>query len=156
MKSAGEEATETDVDKAWAKLPYFTKDALLPLRENGSQPLKSTFEVWSHNHLNLKNGVAEPYSKMSESVSLATTTGLFVLQSRFNHSCLPNARCPWSLATEDSASLIAMRDVAAGEEITNCYVFQFQLRTREERADMMEFVCNCKACDISENNREWQ
>lgn len=98
MKSAGEQATENDVEKAWSKLSPSTKDALLPLRENGSQPLKSPFEVWSHNHLNLKNLIAEPYSKMNESVSLATTTGLFVLQSRINHSCLPNARRPTPLA----------------------------------------------------------
>lgn len=155
-KSAGEEATETDVNKAWTKLPYSTKDALLPLRENGSQPPKSPFEVWSHNHLNLKNEVAEPYLEMNESVSLATTTGLFVLQSRINHSCLPNARRPWLLTTEDSTSLIPTRDITAGEEITNCYVFQFQLLSREERADMMGFVCNCKACDVSDDNKEWQ
>lgn len=156
MKSAGEQATENDVEKVWSKLSPSTKDALLPLRENGSQPLKSPFEIWSHNHLNLKNIIAEPYSKMNESVSLATTTGLFVLQSRINHSCLPNARRPWPLTTEDSTTLIAMRDIAAGEEITNSYVFQFHLRTRQERADMMGFDCNCKACAISDDNKEWQ
>jgi hypothetical protein len=71
--------------------------------------------------------------------------GLYILHSRFNHSCLPNAKIPLTDLTKGISS-VAMRDIAAGEEITFCYETDFEGRTRRERHEILQFICGCRAC----------
>jgi len=72
--------------------------------------------------------------------------GLFLLLSRFNHSCVPNAKVP---VDEDRAyAIFAMRDIVPGEEITSCYNSDFEGRTRWDRHRLLRFECHCKACLI--------
>ncbi|KAJ5381676.1 SET domain-containing protein [Penicillium cataractarum] len=48
-----------------------------------------------------------------------TAQGLFILLSRFNHSCIPNASMPMNKG--DSISCVASKDTRPGEEITFAY-----------------------------------
>jgi hypothetical protein len=70
--------------------------------------------------------------------------GLFLIHSRFNHSCIPNCNVP-STNGEIIASF-ATRDIVAGEEITFCYNTDFECRTRGDRHRVLRFTCECKAC----------
>ncbi|OIW29712.1 SET domain-containing protein [Coniochaeta ligniaria NRRL 30616] len=80
------------------------------------------------------------------------TCGCFLLMSRFNHSCLPNAAVPNSGGQGDKNGLVccATKDIAAGEEITYCYNPEFEGKTRLERREALgfQFVCDCKACHL--------
>jgi hypothetical protein len=73
--------------------------------------------------------------------------GCFLLHSRFNHSCLPNTKILEVKAGETITSL-AVKEIAASEEITICYNNDFEVRTTDERHKALRFpvVCNCKAC----------
>ena len=73
--------------------------------------------------------------------------GLFLLQSRFNHSCIPNAKIP--LSKKEIVTNFATRDIVAGEEITFCYETDFEGKTRHERHQALRFVCDCKACLVN-------
>ncbi|KAL2166854.1 hypothetical protein VTG60DRAFT_2089 [Thermothelomyces hinnuleus] len=70
--------------------------------------------------------------------------GLFLLHSRFNHSCIPNA----NVLTPDGDVIesFAIRDIDPGEEITVCYEADFECRTRDERHQALRFACDCPAC----------
>lgn len=72
-----------------------------------------------------------------------TAQGLFVLLSRFNHSCIPNALMP--ISKGDSISCVATRDIRPGEEITFCYM-DLECTTSLARKKVLGFSCNCKAC----------
>lgn len=80
----------------------------------------------------------------SFSADVPPAHGLFPLCSRFNHSCIPNARSPTARA--DVTELYATKDIEAGEEIYFCYHPDLKSNTRPERQAYLGFVCNCKAC----------
>ncbi|KAJ5431471.1 hypothetical protein N7445_009203 [Penicillium cf. griseofulvum] len=42
--------------------------------------------------------------------------------------------------------LHAIKDIEAGEEIYFCYVADLKVKTKHERHEFLNFVCNCKAC----------
>lgn len=73
--------------------------------------------------------------------------GIFPLQSRFHHSCVPNSRVSPSGEQQRSLSRIATRDISQGEEITFCYLPLLEYNTRRERQlALVELVCKCEAC----------
>lgn len=61
--------------------------------------------------------------------------GLFVLLSRFNHSCEPNAKVP--TLESDKRCIVATRDLKAGEEITRTYETWFVCWTSFERSPVL-------------------
>lgn len=78
-------------------------------------------------------------------------TAIYPSASMMNHSCDPNIINSFLgqiLITK------AIRDIAAGEEVFNCYGADFRRMSRQERQEKMEtqyyFKCNCTACTIPE------
>lgn len=72
--------------------------------------------------------------------------GLFPLMSRFNHSCVPNAKIPKTHMGQETISIYAVRDIKAGEEITFCYNPDFEGRRTVQRHMALRFKCDCVAC----------
>uniref|UniRef100_A0A6I8PF93 Protein-lysine N-trimethyltransferase SMYD5 n=2 Tax=Ornithorhynchus anatinus TaxID=9258 RepID=A0A6I8PF93_ORNAN len=77
-------------------------------------------------------------------------SGLYVLQSCCNHSCVPNAEA--SFPDDDSLlHLTALEDIGAGEEICISYLDRCQRgRSRHSRRRILRenylFVCSCPKC----------
>lgn len=76
--------------------------------------------------------------------------GLFLILSRFNHSCCPNVHHSWN-DTEGARVVHALRDIEIGEELSCTYI---ELdNTHEERQAMLRhsygFECFCEACSLS-------
>ncbi|KAF1956721.1 SET domain-containing protein [Byssothecium circinans] len=121
--------TEHDLRRAFQQLSPASKAQFSLLRDNASVYFTSMEGAFSEN-------------------SFATTDppghGLYLLHSRFNHSCLPNAGVPIHKGT--AMTSYAFSDILKGEEITICYNTDFGCRTREDRHLQLRFVCNCKAC----------
>ena len=76
--------------------------------------------------------------------------------SKFNHSCNPNSR----VFTECEYFLVrAIRDIKAGEEITNvCNGAYLIMKRREERQkfirDQMNFICVCELCLVEDTPKD--
>ncbi|KAI8958639.1 SET domain-containing protein [Daldinia sp. FL1419] len=121
--------TEEDVIRAFQKLRPSAKQQFLLLRDNADGPFMSMNEAFAEN------------SFISPDKS---GHGLFLLHSRFNHSCMPNAKVPEYAG--NAMTLFASRDIMAGEEITFCYNDDFECRTRRERHEALRFTCDCRAC----------
>lgn len=72
--------------------------------------------------------------------------GLFPLVARLNHSCRPNAQHAWD-AARGAETVYAVRDVAAGEELTLSY--HNGGASADRRAALKQlfgFACACEAC----------
>lgn len=83
-------------------------------------------------------------------------SGLYVLQSSVNHSCVPNAvvEFPYS---NNTLVLKAIRDIKVGEEICTSYLDECQLeRSRHSRQQALSslylFVCHCDKCQAQAND----
>lgn len=77
-------------------------------------------------------------------------SGLYLLQSKINHSCNPNAeiRFPFS---NNILQVVALRDIAEGEEVCISYLDECELnRSRHSRQKYLEenylFACECDKC----------
>lgn len=77
-------------------------------------------------------------------------SGLYLQQSKINHSCNPNAeiRFPYS---SNVLQVVALRDIAANEEICISYLDECQLnRSRHSRQKYLQenylFLCECEKC----------
>ena len=81
-----------------------------------------------------------------------TDCALFCLLRLVNHACTPNAMVVYDTATGSSsgmqASLVALRDIEEGEEITISYVPATTALTvsQAELAGVLGFVCRCTLC----------
>ncbi|KAF7377719.1 SET domain-containing protein [Mycena sanguinolenta] len=79
--------------------------------------------------------------------------GLCITSSRFNHSCLPNARYSWH-AESGQMRFFALTDIAVGEEISVSYLISKKVfgNTRDERRRLIregfDFACSCAACTL--------
>lgn len=134
IRKPHEMITEEDILAAWQQLPLLERQQFLCLRDNGT----SRF-------MNMGSAMAENCFAVQDRKGVhARVYGLFLLQSRFNHSCVPNAKVP-DFPGEVITSF-AIRDITAGEEIFLCYNPNFECWTREDRHRMLRFACNCKAC----------
>jgi hypothetical protein len=73
--------------------------------------------------------------------------GLFPLVARLNHSCRPNAQHAWD-AARGRETVHAVRDVAAGEELTLSYHNGGQASGERQAAlrQFFGFACACAAC----------
>jgi hypothetical protein len=75
--------------------------------------------------------------------------GLFAQTARINHDCTPNAGTWWSERTERRV-VYALRNIAAGEEITVSYIPLLKPRAeRQARLAQYGFQCGCDACSDS-------
>ncbi|POS69422.1 hypothetical protein DHEL01_v212184 [Diaporthe helianthi] len=72
--------------------------------------------------------------------------GMFLVLSRFNHSCVPNCRIPSLGGKMDELTIQASRAVRPGQELTFTYDPIFQFLTAQQRAKLLNFDCKCPAC----------
>ncbi|XP_033099327.1 SET and MYND domain-containing protein 5-like isoform X2 [Anneissia japonica] len=77
-------------------------------------------------------------------------SALYSLQSCCNHSCDPNAEVQF-LENNSVLSLVALKDISEGEEITICYLDECsRQRSRHSRQNILKsnylFVCDCSKC----------
>jgi hypothetical protein len=76
-----------------------------------------------------------------------TGTGLFSLLCQANHSCDPNAEIVFTQGT-NRGSLLALREIKAGEEICVSYIDE-DVDDQWQRRDMLReygFICTCERC----------
>ena len=75
------------------------------------------------------------------------TSGIFLIASRINHSCCPNACFTWN-SNLGQLTVHAMVDIPIGEEITLSYELPFlTLQQRQTRHfEHYGFICDCPAC----------
>jgi hypothetical protein len=81
---------------------------------------------------------------------------VFWLGSRINHSCLPNIHFAYNPRLQQE-TFHAVRDIAAGEELTVWYnenVLSTRRQRQAELAHKWGFVCNCPVCENSESGKE--
>ncbi|XP_061393636.1 histone-lysine N-trimethyltransferase SMYD5 [Musca vetustissima] len=83
-------------------------------------------------------------------------SGLYLLQSKINHSCVPNAQSTFPYSN-DIVVMKATRDIQPGEEICISYLDECQLeRSRHSRQKILKenyiFVCNCPKCQLQSND----
>ncbi|TDL24151.1 SET domain-containing protein [Rickenella mellea] len=111
-------------------------------------------ELWNCKPLtgtlgNKFNGIARTngiHIRFMRSRFLPHYAGVFPSISRCNHSCGPNADSSFD---EDTMSmrLFALRPIAAGEQVTICYVATFLTTSRQkELKEKYLFTCECKHC----------
>lgn len=127
--------TEKDVFTAFQQLTPSEKQLFHCLRNNASTPFVFKLHALCENSFALPNSIRPTDPPFH---------GLFLLHSRFNHSCIPNAKVP--IAATEIIEIFATRDIVAGEEITFCYNTGFEYRIRHDRHQELRFVCECKAC----------
>lgn len=77
-------------------------------------------------------------------------SGLYLLQSKINHSCVPNAQSHFPYSN-DIIVLKAVQSIQPGEEICISYLDECQLeRSRHSRQKILKenyiFVCQCPKC----------
>lgn len=113
------------------------KQQFLYLRDNGSRRFTYMTQACAQNSFAISSGVVSRASNHP-------VHGLFLLHSRFNHSCIPNSEVP--ITGKEIVTSFAVRDIVVGEEITICYNTDFACRVRYERHQALRFVCDCKAC----------
>jgi len=83
------------------------------------------------------------------------TSVLYYTISRLNHSCVPNVVVDQQFPT----SVIAIRDIAAGEEVSWCYngeaLYQDR-RTRTEELHQGWFIqrCKCSCCTLEDDQQK--
>lgn len=104
--------------------------------------------IWSGICFSLESGVEQ---RLFGNYVEQKRWGLFPCHSRFNHSCQESAITPESQegvrGGKTFISSFAMREIAAGEEITISYKNGFHCRTMEERHRLLDFQCRCTICD---------
>jgi len=76
---------------------------------------------------------------------------LFLSQSFLNHSCAPNVKVNKTDDTGLEASIVAIKDISKGDEVTDCYTEGFmtssQMKTMLQEVFM--FNCECGVCSGS-------
>ncbi|KAI1302275.1 hypothetical protein F5Y03DRAFT_362263 [Xylaria venustula] len=135
------EIVEEDVLKAVQQLPASRQSLFFLLRDNASGGFRNMDHAFAENCFNI---AGEDHGGWE----LDGHRGLFLLHSRFNHSCLPNSKIPSASRETTDLKSFATRDIVPGEEITFSYEGDFECRTREERHRELRFVCHCEACRL--------
>lgn len=104
--------------------------------------------------LQLDNYIDELYHKLNEFAGEFLNnegSGLYQLQSKINHSCIPNAQSSFPYSN-DILVLKAVNDIQPGEEICISYLDDCQLeRSRHSRQKTLKenylFICKCPKCE---------
>lgn len=129
----------------------------------------SALELPENERIHVDKLIDRIYDDMEEVVGSFLNnegSGLYVLQSTVNHSCLPNAvvEFPYS---NNTLVLKAIRDIQPGEEICISYLEECELeRSRHSRQKALSslylFICCCNKCksqagdpDITSDDEEY-
>ncbi|KAK5718959.1 hypothetical protein LTR17_015465 [Elasticomyces elasticus] len=77
--------------------------------------------------------------------------------SKLNHSCTPNAERDPDVADKTIDQLLAVKDIAKGEEIYHSYYGDPFATTAKNRVKLLEvfygFTCDCVACNADRSSR---
>lgn len=130
--------------RAFQQLPPNRKPLFFLLRDNTGRAFRSVEHSFSENSFNMAG-------ESRGGLQLDGPHGLFLLHSRFNHSCLPNTRIPTSGGEITHVQSFATRGILPGEEITFSYGGDFGCRTRENCHRELRFVCHCYLCQGGTN-----
>jgi len=81
---------------------------------------------------------------------IASKAGLFLQDSRFNSSCVPNMCNYWN-ERRQVIGFRALRNIAEGEEL--CITYTSEMMSRASRKSQLQesfgFDCHCAACSLS-------
>jgi hypothetical protein len=85
-------------------------------------------------------------------------TGMFPIASIMNHSCAPNAKLTYEINEEGNlvAAVVALRNVAEGEEIVHSYIPDVEYVDLEQRKEALvdyQFTCLCPRCRSEEEQK---
>jgi hypothetical protein len=96
------------------------------------------------------NDISELHRKVLSVWATNTFGEVFLLGSRFNHSCIPNVDFAYNTNLKKE-TFHAVRDIAAGEELTVMYIDGVCLTHahRQSKLDNWGFTCMCLACDTA-------
>ncbi|KAH9882273.1 hypothetical protein J1614_001445 [Plenodomus biglobosus] len=139
IRKPHQEITEDDLWNAFQRLQPLEKRQFSLLRDNSLRHFDRMESAFAENSFALLDS-SIPQTKGR------TIHGLYLLHSRLNHSCVPNSKIPETCGP--SITSYAMRDIAAGEEITFCYNPGLEFRVRYDRHQVLQFTCTCEACSI--------
>jgi hypothetical protein len=78
--------------------------------------------------------------------------GVYVKCCRINHDCLPNAQHTWN-SNKGCETIHAVRDIAAGEEITIMYSDGPSHTRRLKLKTSFGFDCACNLCQLTDEER---
>ncbi|EGI62525.1 PREDICTED: SET and MYND domain-containing protein 5 [Acromyrmex echinatior] len=162
------EALNTEYTAHWFTPDGF-RSLLALVGTNGQGIGTSSFSRWVKNvsalelpkdeRIYIDKLIERIYDAMDEAVGPFLNnegSGLYVLQSSVNHSCIPNAvvEFPYS---NNTLVLKAIRNIKVGEEICTSYLDECQLeRSRHSRQQALSslylFVCHCDKCQAQAND----
>jgi hypothetical protein len=140
-------SSASELDEVIGQLSRHERDAFLDL--HGKDPME---KLWL-NCARLMDSRNDPFG-----IGPRNVIGVYLQCARLNHSCLPNA----VRASEDNImSVVAQKDIAAGEEITISYLDDNFLTTIERHKHMCGKEhgghtwesCQCELCTSSERIR---
>ena len=83
-----------------------------------------------------------------------TRSGIFLLASRINHSCIPNAYCAWNsdLGKKGRLTVYAIVYIPKHAEILIDYCYPDSFKSRDQRHQGRSnygFTCTCTACQLN-------
>ncbi|KAI1381783.1 hypothetical protein F4677DRAFT_3840 [Hypoxylon crocopeplum] len=131
-RKPGAEITRQDASEAFRQLTPSQKQQCMLLRDNASKGFTSMLAAFTQNSFTSNPDNGPPHH------------GLYLLLSRFNHSCIPNSYV--SYKGDEVTASYATRHIVVDEEITTCYKRGLECQTRRKRHEALHFVCECKAC----------
>lgn len=162
-------ADEKDLEKF---LTYDGFVSLLAIIGTNSQGIgTSSFADWVKNvskveisdakQKELDNFIDSIYARFNDTVGEFLNnegSGLYLTQSKINHSCLPNTEIVFPNSNH-ILQVVALRDINAEEEICISYLDECQLyRSRHSRRKyLLEnyiFFCECEKCESQRNEAD--
>ncbi|CEM23205.1 unnamed protein product [Vitrella brassicaformis CCMP3155] len=96
--------------------------------------------------LNAQSLTIAAFVPQCEGLCVLKAAGVCVLQSSFNHSCVPNCAVG-SLKEDSTLTVTTLREISAGEELCISYIdCSLPLASRQEKLMHYLFVCECPKC----------
>ncbi|KAI1370211.1 SET domain-containing protein [Hypoxylon crocopeplum] len=135
----GPDTRQEILEQALHQLPEKQQEELLSLaHSHGGEPIE---DIMRTNIFGVELGFEIPH------------LGLMPIGSRINHDCGPSVFWRYSVRTL-AVEVIAMRDIEAGEEITQSYVpLGLSYEDRKEDLKTWGFTCKCSLCTASKGKR---
>lgn len=136
-----------DVETAYLSLTSVEKEQFMSLGFSVNRSFVSRFDTFMRNKYQVMKFV---HARDTE----PDGQGMYLLCSRFNHSCVPNAAIiEYPPSRSDYAQAIyAIKPIARGEEIMVSYDSMDNYLTTEIRrsAGTWDFICTCPACNVND------
>jgi hypothetical protein len=103
--------------------------------DNGDQELDTKeYRAWVENYLATQSSSESATESETNVLSSISGSGLFPILTLANHDCDPNASIEF-LGESNQGSLVALRDIACGEEITITYIPNGDMDCGDETGD---------------------